>query len=172
MLMHFTRASARASALDNLIAILQGGVIRGSRRMVRGRGSVVCLFDMPLGELSELLQPRNRRRYQPFGIAIDKRYAFMKGARPAIYLPWKEASVILNPDEHWRAVNIDLQSRRSVDWTFEREWRVPGDLRLDARSCVALVSGWRDADELYDCFEGHPPCAGVLPVGELGGVRK
>jgi hypothetical protein len=171
MLMHFTRASSRASALDNLIAILKGGVIRGSRRMVRGRRDVVCLFDVPVDETRKLLESRNRRRYEPFGIAIDKRYAFQSGARPVIYLPWREAAAILSPDEHWRIVSIDLQSARSVDWTFEREWRVPGGLTLDPRRCVALVDQWRDAEEIYDRFDGHPPCAGVLPVRPLAGVR-
>jgi hypothetical protein len=34
---------------------------------------------------------------------------------------------------------------------------------------VALVESWRDADELYDRFDGSPPCAGVIPIKDLPG---
>ena len=48
MLTHFTRASRAGDALDNLVEILRGGVIRGASRMVRGKSPAVCLFDAPL----------------------------------------------------------------------------------------------------------------------------
>src|SRR5579863_6451017 len=171
MLTHFTRASGGRSALDNLVAILRDGVIRGSLRMIRGRSPVVSLFDAPLTELGHLLSPRNRRRYQPFGIAFDKRYAFRCGARPVIYLPWSEARQILPPADHWRVVSIDLDAAAPVDWSYEREWRVAGDLRLPRNlaaggGAVALVDRWRDVDEVFDLFDGKPPCAGVLPISE------
>ena len=48
---------------------------------------------------------------------------------------------------------------------FEREWRVRGrPAAARARGAVALVETWRDADEIYDRFDGHPPCAGVIPL--------
>ena len=64
---------------------------------------------------------------------------------------------------------IDLVRDPPIDWSFEREWRVPGDLRLPTRAAVALVESWRDADELYDRFDGDPPCAGVIPLADLPG---
>lgn len=167
MLTHFTRAARTDSALDNLVAILRKGTVRGSTRMVRGGQPVVCLFDVALGELRSLLDRRNRRRYQPFGIAIDKRYAFQMGARPVIYMPWREAERLLAPGERWRVVALDLEHNPPVDWSFEREWRVAGDLALPAQGTVALVESWRDADEIYDRFQGQPPCAGVMPLNEL-----
>jgi len=42
-----------------------------------------------------------------------------------------------------------------------------GDLALDPRLSVALVAGWRDVDEIYERFNGLPPCAGVIPLGEI-----
>ncbi len=167
MLAHFTRASAKASAMDNLVAILSDRAVRGATRMVRGGRPAVCMFDAPLNELSHLLGAGNRRRYQPFGIAVDKRYAFAMGARPVIYLPVDEAAAILKPGEIWRVVSIDMGRPVAVDWTFEREWRLLGDLHLVEKSSVALVESWRDADELYDRFGGKPPCAGVIPLREI-----
>jgi hypothetical protein len=169
-LAHFTRAGKTASALDNLVAILRDGVIRGSTRMVRERRAVVCLFDVPVRDLRLLLDRRNRHRYEPFGIAIEKRYAFRMGARPAIYMPWREAENLLAPGERWRVVALELEPNKTIDWSYEREWRLAGDLTLPAGRAVALVESWRDADEIYDRFQGRPPCAGVIPLRELLGT--
>ena len=153
--------------MDNLLAILSDGVIRGGRRMVRGELRLVCMFDVPFAELGKHLARRNRRRYEPFGIAVDRRYAFRMGARPVIYLPLREARDVLAPREQWRVVNLEFDRTPPTDWTFEREWRVPGDLPLEPSSCAALVESWRDADDVYEHFSGHPPCAGVIPLREL-----
>jgi hypothetical protein len=171
MLTHFTRASRQGGALDNLIAILREGVVRGSSRMVRNKSSVVCLFDASLSDLARALAPRNRRRYQPFGIALDKRYASRMGARPVIYMPWDEARRIIPEHELWRVVHLDIERVPAIDWSFEREWRIAGDLRLAARHAVALVESWRDADAIFEHFDGHPPCAGVLPLQDVFGAR-
>jgi hypothetical protein len=169
MLTHFTRAAKTSSALDNLVSILRDGVIRGSARVVRERRAVVCLSDVPVRDLRTLLDRRNRRRYEPFGIAIDKRYAFRAGARPVIYMLWREAENLLAPGERWRVVALELEQKTPVDWSYEREWRMAGDLALPAGRAVALVETWRDADEIYDRFQGHPPCAGVIPLRDLFG---
>jgi len=167
MLTHFTRASHPAAAIDNLAAILSAGCIRASTRMIRTKRPVICFFDAPFEHLAHVLSPSARRRYEPFGIAVSKRYAFKMGARPVVYLPWKEASAILPQAELWRVVSIDLSRRPAIDWTFEREWRMAGDLPLGAGDTVVLVEDWRDADEIYHRFDGHPPCAGVLPLKSL-----
>ena len=59
-----------------------------------------------------------------------------------------------------------------IDWSFEREWRVAGDLPLPDAEAVALVESWRDADDLYDRFDGKPPCAGVIPIKDLPGFVR
>ena len=166
-LAHFTRASGKSSALDNLVRILNIHAVRGASRMLQGGRRGVCLFDAPLPELGHLLTPRNRRRYEPFGVAVDKRYAFAMGARPVIYMPSVEAAGILETDEMWRVVSIDMTRNPPIDWTFEREWRLLGDLPLKPALSVALVQNWRDVDEIYDRFDGKPPCAGVIPLGEI-----
>jgi len=167
MLTHFTRASTNASALDNLVAILKDGVIRGGSRMVRGGRPAVCMFDVPIAELRAILDRRNRRRYEPFGIAVDKRYAFTMGARPVIYLPWQEAEKLLAPEESWRVVSLEMDKNPPVDWTFERESRIAGELRFDPMLAAALVETWKDVDEIFERFDGRPPCAGVIPIAEM-----
>ncbi len=172
MLTHFTRASHPAAAIDNLAAILSDGTIRASARMIRTRRPVICFFDAAFEHLAHVVDSRARRRYEPFGIAVSKRYAFKMGARPVIYLPWTEAATILPPEQMWRVVSLDLGRSPAIDWTFEREWRIAGDLPFGPRDAVVLVEDWRDADEIYARFDGHPPCAGVLPLRSLFPPRQ
>ncbi|MFZ2062655.1 MAG: hypothetical protein WAU82_16720 [Candidatus Binatus sp.] len=167
MLTHFTRASTSTTALDNLVAILKDGVIHGGSRMIRGARPAVCMFDVPIAELRTILDRRNRRRYEPFGIAVDKRYAFTMGARPVIYLPWREAEKILAPEESWRVVSLEIDKTPPIDWSFEREWRVAGDLPFEPPIAAALVETWKDVDEIFERFNGRPPCAGVIPIAEM-----
>lgn len=56
-----------------------------------------------------------------------------------------------------------------IDWSFEREWRIAGDLPIEAKRTVALVETWRDADEIFDRFGGLLPCGGVIPLSDLFG---
>ena len=169
MLTHFTRTSATASAFDNLAAILRDGRIRGGTRMVRGGFPVVCLCDTPIADLRQLLVRANRRRYEPFGLALERHYVYRLGARPVFYMSNAEAERIIPADEHWRVVALDLEREPPIDWTFEREWRLPGDLPLASGRAVALVESWKDAGDLYEAFNGNPPCAGVIPLDELFG---
>jgi hypothetical protein len=171
LLTHFTRASRAGDALDNLVDILRSAMIKGSGRMIIGKRPTVCLFDAPIAELRRLLTRANRRRYQPFGIALDKSYAFACGARPVIYMPLTEARRMLAEEELWRVVALDPGHNPPIDWTFEREWRVRDQLALPPRGAVALVETWRDVDEIYDRFDGTPPCAGVVPLEDLFGVK-
>jgi hypothetical protein len=72
----------------------------------------------------------------------------------------------------WRVVSIDMTRNPPVDWTFEREWRVPDELRFELRCSAALVENWKDVDEIFDRFDGQPPCAGVIPIGEMFARRS
>jgi hypothetical protein len=64
-------------------------------------------------------------------------------------------------------VSFEMDKNPVVDWTFEREWRVAGDLRIDLGLAAALVETWKDVDEIFERFDGHPPCAGVIPIAEM-----
>jgi hypothetical protein len=68
-------------------------------------------------------------RYRFYGIALSKRAVFEAGGRPVIYLPDGEADWI-PAEEKWRHVRFE---HGEVDFTHEREWRVPGD--LDLKKC-------------------------------------
>jgi hypothetical protein len=82
-------------------------------------------------------------------------------------LPRREAEELLAPKEQWRVVAIEMDRTLAVDWTHEREWRAIGDLELEPRCFSALVASWRDADVIFERFEGRPPCAGVISLDAI-----
>jgi hypothetical protein len=59
------------------------------------------------------------------------------------------AKRMLTETEHWRIVNFDMSNPGTyIDWTHEREWRLPGDLefKLNVSSAPHVVlydkQGW------------------------------
>lgn len=116
---------------DVLKELLEAGIIRGSGNagFIKGKQRAVCFTETPLSALHHFASPPDEEaaRYRFYGIAISKKAAFEAGGRPVIYLPDDEAGWIPE-DERWRHVRFE---HGSVDWTHEREWRVPGDLVLN-----------------------------------------
>ncbi|MGM0861432.1 MAG: DUF2971 domain-containing protein [Bacillota bacterium] len=125
--------------LDRLIKIIterkligsstQSGFITGSRR-------AVCFQDAPIqGIVQNVLHENSFRkelggkiRYTYLGLAFPKSYIFQQGGRPVFYEEKEIAKKILPSDEHWRIVDFNLNDRENiVDWTHEREWRLPSD---------------------------------------------
>jgi hypothetical protein len=89
--------------------------------------------------------------YRFYGLAFSKRTIFDAGGRPVIYLPDKEGGWI--PDEQkWRHVRYEIGSAygdHPVDFTHEREWRLPGDLDLaKVVGLYVLVWSYTEAKEL------------------------
>jgi hypothetical protein len=120
------------SAFDVLKEIISSGVIRGSGNegFVKGTRCAVCLSEIPLSAVHYIANPpseaNERGKYRFYGIAFSKRTIFDAGGRPVIYLPDTEGTWI-PADQKWRHVRYEIGS---VDFTHEREWRVPGDLDL------------------------------------------
>lgn len=133
-LVHLTRERVeperKVTSFDVLKDILATGIIKGSGNagFVKGSQRAVCLTETPLSALHHFATPPDKRlkRYRFSGIAISKKAAFEVGGRPVIYLPDAEAGWIPE-DQRWRHVRFE---HGKVDWTHEREWRVPGDLDL------------------------------------------
>ena len=47
---------------------------------------------------------------------------------------------LLPDDEYWRIVNYDLSnSQYMIDWTHEREWRIPGNIEFEYKNIEILV---------------------------------
>jgi hypothetical protein len=147
-LVHMTRGRA------GLASILTDRRVRavnpyGAARKSAGLGStqrVVCLSEIPVDRLDRLAEKRG-----VFGVAFDRKRLMGRGAVPVWYLPkgvdaqtalfgevkrlaWNQ---VPDPD-HWLwkltpfidyPGTYDRDARQvTYDWTWEREWRICGDL--------------------------------------------
>ncbi len=154
-IVHLTRSKTTESkdALDVLFQILDSKKILGSTTssgFIVGNTSAVCFQDAPLSAVGQncwfeqTYRKENswaKKRYDPTGLIFKKTYIFKKGGRPVIYDVTSEAKQNLNKDQWWRIVNFDLRdSKNIVDWSHEREWRVPNDLEFEISDVILLFA--------------------------------
>ena len=60
--------------------------------------------------------------------------------QPVIYDETNRAKEYLPENEWWRIVKLDLSNKEHIiDWTHEREWRVPGELCFEYSQCEIIV---------------------------------
>lgn len=124
-LLHLTKNTKPAddySAYENLVSILQRGEIWGSsskESFIKGKRKATCLMDVPFGSLKYVLTPENsdpqKPRYEPYGVAITKRYAYGKGCRPVLYLSNVEV----------RELDLDSQVTSDGATWLDRELAAP-----------------------------------------------
>jgi len=135
------------NCVEVLLEILSTRKLIGSstrKGFICGKRTAVCFQDAPLYSVAQNIyyeyEISKGSRYTPVGIAFPKDYLFRKGARPVIYDVTNDAKRFLPEEEWWRIVHLDLSDpQRIVDWTHEREWRLPGDLEFDLDEATVLV---------------------------------
>jgi hypothetical protein len=155
VLSHLTKPKGRVETTDehlvnelateNLLAILKGGILRGSTRaggFIVGDRPAVCFYDAPLLALAQNVRydvdaylnadGKAKLRHCGAGLTFVKSSIYGSGGRPVIYDETETAKQFLPADLHWRIVGYNPLRDPPVDWTHEREWRVPGD--FDFRS--------------------------------------
>ena len=150
-IVHLTRDSGELKLVDALYSIISQGKLNGSSTkggFICGTTPAVCFQDAPLTAICQnvFFEQKYKEgnkgakvRYRAVGVAFPKDYAYAKGARPVIYEKTSEAKKFLPPEEQWRIVNFDLSDEKSfIDWTHEREWRVPGDFEFDLKEATLL----------------------------------
>ena len=137
-------------AVDNLIKILKDKEINGSNGSgyIIGNKNAVCFQEAPLYALIQNVEFErklyekssfNKIRYCGVGLSFIKPFIYFESSgRPVIYEKSEVAKSMLSREEYWRIVNLNynLINREDnawdiVDWTHEREWRVPGNLQFE-----------------------------------------
>lgn len=166
LLFHFTRAptgpyveiehfgsteTVTASTFAILRKILHDRKLIGSSKWTEG-STCVCFTEAPIQEFNSIFRlveiaasRQERPRYEPYGIAVGKKWLYAQGGRPVIYdHPSAFASF---PSEHqYRFVPYDPAN--GIDYTWEREWRVNCDaLTLDPNETLVIVP---TSDEAFD----------------------
>jgi hypothetical protein len=164
LLFHFTRAphdhtppirirSWPRSAMNSLGNILAERRLCGSAANIRGGHRCICFTEAPISEVVSLFRLSDlaaegglRPKYEPYGVAVTKKWLFTRGGRPAIYQP--DAEYDLLPESiRYRHVRYDPIA--GVDFTWEREWRLFADeLRLDPKETLVVVPTSAEAFEV------------------------
>jgi hypothetical protein len=165
-LVHLTRSTDTLKVRDVLLKILKDKKLIGSSTdsgFICGNKRAVCFQDAPLYSISqnvyyEQLRRENDKnykiRYLAFGLAFPKEYLYRKGARPVIYEKTEIAKKMLPPEEWWRIVRLDLSDDSNfVDWTHEREWRLPGDLSFKLNQVTLVCIENNHVKELANLYK-------------------
>lgn len=158
-LVHLTKSkkinNESYSALEILMKILIEQKLEGSTTesgFICGDIPAVCFQDIPLYSVCENIlyeqklkkeMNRSNYRYTGFGLRFSKDYIYRKGGRPVIYDNTNEAKRYLTEDNHWRIVNFNLSNKdKIIDWSHEREWRVPGYLSFELNEVEVLIHNY------------------------------
>jgi len=124
-LVHFTSGTTYEDAFTRLRKILADRSLIAGSRFIKGNYRCVCFSEAPLTSLTDgLVNQDYYSRYSPFAIMISKHWLFAQGGRPVIYQSAEEYYPL--PDSHrWRHVLYEpSDSTKSIDFTWEREWRI------------------------------------------------
>jgi len=120
------------SALETLIRILQEGLIRAGSRMIRGAAGVISWSSHPPRELF-VMRKWNRAlvrwTVEPYGVAVRRDILRSFGAKPAVYGSDRVYSRLAEPERHRFQLS---RAAGAASWRHEREWRILGDLALNA----------------------------------------
>jgi hypothetical protein len=173
-LIDFTKGRDREDAYATLKLILQQRRLLGSVRLVRGAIPWICFSEAPLTSLEYgLINDAGFSRYAPFGLLFLKSFIFGRDRRPVIYQP-EEEFALLPEALRWRHVRFEPTAEPPIDFTWEREWRLPSDelrFQFDSVEVVLPDKNFRDrciAETESDSF--HTAWAYTQVLGEIAWV--
>ena len=148
-LAHFTSGD---DAYDDLVSILTDGVVIAGTVPWTNQ-EAVCLTECPWASLLD-----HARRYSPYAVGFGKHHVFAAGGGPAFYVrpdcfheqQW-DPRVYPFVTPFWPAYRpVKLRDRRylsgkTVDYSHEREWRVPHDFKFDTgRLSFVILDTYED----------------------------
>lgn len=117
--------------LDTLLRILREQKLLASTLRKRGNLPTVSFTENPLGLLKEMRvfqSHLSRWDWEPYGIAVDRAKLLSLGTRPVHYCQDSEIEKLSVEEQVFCQPCSSDQGGR--DWSYEREWRLPNDLRL------------------------------------------
>ena len=141
-LIHWIRAESDGEAYEILKRIVAENRLLGGDGHIKGEYNCVCFTEAPQNTFHSA-----HNRYSTFGIRISKKWAYEQGGRPVIYQHDDEFELL--PESHrWRHVRYEPNREPPIDFTWEREWRIPNEsLELPAGEIVIIIphEAWADS---------------------------
>ena len=179
LLFHFTRGADGKSASSILDLILRGGKLRGTSNWSKP-DKVVCFTESPIQEFNAIFSlssiansDHEHPRYEPYGIAVSKKWLYKQGGRPVIY-DSKESQNEYSGALSYRFVPYNPECE-DKDYTWEREWRIKtNELNLDPTSTLVIVPSAEEAFDIvygfadvetgydYDCEDYNDPSSAII----------
>jgi hypothetical protein len=138
-LVHLTKGESQHESEKSFRKIISESVLLGGSGNIRGGFRVVCFTEAPIDILSRIFTNPTEHgfRYRPYGVMVSKLWLFKRGGRPVIYQPESEYSLL---PEFLRYRHVRYEPQQSIDFMFEREWRILTDaLVLDPSVCTLIV---------------------------------
>ena len=187
-LVHFIKGETREEAFRVLSSIVRQSGLLGGDSYVKGSFRCVCFSEAPIHTFASFLARPGAHgvKYKPFGVAVRKRWLFEAGGRPVIYQSASEY-YLLPQDIRWRHVRYEPHLEPSIDFTWEREWRIKIDWLAISPEVAWLVlpdDSWvdrlpgdngRDQDpytSLYSQLTGVPEDAWIAALPQPWGVIR
>lgn len=151
--------------------------------------SVACFTEVPLTQLHLLTKhiPGRKIQLQPFGLVFSREFIISKGAQPAIYInsynnnAWLRESadslceiarkMKFKSGKVWRFLPYLNAMHERYDFTWEREWRVCGDVEFTPSDVVAVILPSKGCEDLRQKFalKGVPVLTPGLSYEEIIG---
>jgi len=146
-LVHFTKGATDEEAFLHLQSMIDENHILGHNNKIKAGCLCVCFSEAPLKAVTGgLRNPSGYTVYSQFGIMFDKKWVFAQGGRPVIYEPDAEYGPLPEP-YRWRHVRYEPARAQPIDFTWEREWRLPGvELQFGPKDAAIIVPSREWAD--------------------------
>ena len=175
---HLTRSAVKdghdVGPVDVLIKILLDRRISASTAsgFIVGDTPAACFQDAPIYAIAQNIDAerqyrdkydKSKIRYVGVGLMFNKVTVYQRRGRPVFYEDTERAKSILPECEWWRIVRFDLNNVDDmVDWTHEREWRVPGDFCFQLDEATVVLPSKEAYEEFILKCEAHKQEANIL----------
>lgn len=154
-LWHFAREDSDPfGAITN---ILDTKLIKGSKDRDT-RCFVTCFTEAPLEQIrrqAPILRKHKYPRFSLYGIGFPKMEIFRADGLPVIYGRREQLKKL--PEEfRWRHVDLDLDTKKGIDYSWMREWRIEGDFIFNHLTKDAIVVAPEVGEfegKIYDIIE-------------------
>ncbi len=191
-LVHLTRADESCSAKEVLDTIINEKTLRAYNyfcifkdriaeleESLRSKFNVVCFTETPMDQIEILLKPVYGKNVtlESYGLVFKKKYIREKDGNPALYvtgdlsLPlwrlYEEAKAGGFSSDDNKLLALVNKCDETVDFHWEREWRIVGNLEFDLND---IYCGLCPEDDIPHFEDKYPevkfisPCWGINKI--------